>query len=95
VEKSFANCEPDFSAKSKITWKDSNGKPAAELHTKRKDGVDLVLHVPNGTVTIGAIADFGVKQEVKPGKDNRDAVLMRFDSDNQIEQPLQRWLAQA
>ena len=34
----------------------------AELHTKRSDGVDLILYFPAGKVTIGAIAAIGESQ---------------------------------
>lgn len=96
VEKTFADCETDFSVKSKINWKRaSSGAPAAELHTKRKDGVDLLLYVPTDSVTIGAIANFGTEQEVKPHRNGQDIVRIRFTEASQVDKKTTTWVHNA
>lgn len=81
IESAFSDCEADFGIRSKINWMHPKEKQVvSELHTKRSDGADLVLHCPAGTVTIGAIAEFGASQEITASKNNRDQVRIRFDS---------------
>ncbi|MDG1896437.1 MAG: excinuclease ABC subunit UvrA [Fuerstiella sp.] len=93
VEKVFATCDVDYGVRSRTNWKHKDSsEPAAELHTKRKDGVDLVLYVPKDTVTIGAIADFGTEQEVKLHRDGRDRVRIRFESPSEVSPKLGKWL---
>ena len=93
VEQAFGNCDVDFSIRSKINWKHKvGGRSAAELHTKRKDGVDLMVFVPKDSVTIGAVAEFGSEQEVKPHCDNYDGVRIRFTAASQINKPLANWI---
>ena len=93
VERAFKDCEVDHGVRSKINWKQKdNGDPAVELHTKRKDGVDLVVYVPKDSVTVGAIADFGTEQEVKLYRDGRDRVRIRFESPSEVSSKLGKWL---
>jgi excinuclease ABC subunit A len=93
VERAFKDCDVDHSVRSRINWKQKgNGDPAVELHTKRKDGVDLVVYVPKDSVTIGAIADFGTEQEVKLHRDGRDRVRIRFESPSEVSPKLGKWL---
>ncbi|HQX52037.1 MAG TPA: excinuclease ABC subunit A, partial [Planctomycetaceae bacterium] len=81
VENAFATCQPEFGIRSKVNWIHPKDKVVvAELHTKRSDGADLVLHCPAGTVTIGAIASFGASQEITPAKNDREQVRIRFES---------------
>ncbi len=92
VERSFDGCEMDFSAKSKIVWKHAEVGARAELHTKRKDGVDLLLFVPKDSVTVGAVAGFGSEQEVKPHRSGGDCVRIRFTKPSQIDKTLIMWM---
>ncbi|HIK90471.1 MAG TPA: excinuclease ABC subunit UvrA [Planctomycetes bacterium] len=93
VEKAFKDCDVDHGVRSKINWKhQDSGDPAVELHTKRKDGLDLVVYVPKDSVTVGAIAGFGTQQEVKPHRDGRDRVRIRFESPGEVSAPLGKWL---
>jgi excinuclease ABC subunit A len=85
LEEAFADCSADYGIRSKINWKTTKSNTAvAELHTKRKDGVDLVLFVPRDTVTIGSIADIGSSQKVTHHRSGNDAVKIRFDKASQI-----------
>jgi excinuclease ABC subunit A len=54
--------------------------PVAELHTKRRSGLDLILHVPAGRVAMGQIATLGGAREISPGRDGREEVKIRFTS---------------
>jgi len=93
VESAFKDCNVDHGVRSKINWKDKDsGHPTVELHTKRKDGVDLVVYVPQDSVTIGAIAGFGAEQEVKLYRDGRDRVRIRFESPSEVSAKLGKWL---
>lgn len=79
LELHFSKCEVDFGIRSKINWsRGKSGKPVAELHTKRSDGVDLILYFPTGQITIGAIATIGESQDIQSTKDGHDAVRIRF-----------------
>ncbi|MEZ6124383.1 MAG: excinuclease ABC subunit UvrA [Planctomycetaceae bacterium] len=91
AEKVFGMATPDFSAKGKISWKSSDGGTVGELHTKRRDFVDLVLNVPRDTVTIGAISGFGATQDIKHGTAG-DTVKIRFDAPGQVTTELTAWL---
>jgi hypothetical protein len=85
VEKAFSGCEADYGIRGKIRWSGAEGRPAAELHTKRSDGVELVVFCPGGRVTIGSIADHGASQQVEPSRDGRDAVRMLFKTAKQVK----------
>ena len=85
VESHLAKCDVDYGIRSKINWTEAkSGKPVAELHTKRSDGVDLVLYFPSGKVTIGAIATIGESQDIQSSRDGQDAVRIRFSKLEQL-----------
>ena len=92
AEQAFEACNADFSVRSKMSWSNKNGDPVAELHSKRKGSVDLVLFVPNDTVTIGAVVEFGAEQEVKSQRSGWDAVRLSFTAPAQINSKLSTWL---
>lgn len=92
VESVMSDCQVDFGIRSKINWKHQNGTPAAEMHTKRKHSLELVLFVPSGSVTIGAIADFGTEQHISAHRSGADAVRIRFHGVSQVSSDFQRWL---
>lgn len=48
------------------------------ISTKRRVGLDFTLFVAEGSLALGRIATLGVEREIKPHKDGRDAVLIRF-----------------
>jgi excinuclease ABC subunit A len=85
VEKAFSGCEADYGIRGKVLWSGAEGRPAAELHTKRSDGVELVVFCPGGRVTIGSIADHGASQQVEPSRDGRDAVRLLFKTERQVK----------
>ncbi|MEO2034523.1 MAG: excinuclease ABC subunit A, partial [Planctomycetaceae bacterium] len=92
VESTMNGCTVDYGIRSKINWKHEDGSPAAEMHTKRKDSLSLVLYVPPGSVTIGAIADFGVEQDISGHRSGADAVKITFDGVSQVSAEFRRWL---
>ncbi|MCA9065221.1 MAG: ATP-binding cassette domain-containing protein, partial [Planctomycetaceae bacterium] len=95
VEQLLTGTTADYGIRSKINWNRSDGTQVAELYTKRYEGVDLVLLCPHDSVTIGAIADFGMDQEIKRHRDGRDAVRIRFTTVAQCEnEGLQKFLAE-
>ena len=92
AEKAFETHNADFSVRSKMTWSSSNGDPVAELHSKRKGSVDLVVFVPKDTVTIGVVAEIGASQEVKSLRSDWDAVRLSFTAPSQVNSKLSTWL---
>ncbi|MDA1013125.1 MAG: excinuclease ABC subunit UvrA, partial [Planctomycetota bacterium] len=52
--------------------------------TKRRAGLDFTLFVPAGTLALGRISALGTEREIKPHKDDRDAVRLRFLRTNQL-----------
>ena len=85
LESRFEKCDVEYGIRSKINWtRSKGGKPVAELHTKRSDGVDLILYFPTGKVTIGAIAAIGESQDIQPIRDGQDAVRIRFTKPEQL-----------
>ena len=93
VESALEDCSVDYGIRSKINWKSSDGKAVAELRTKRRDSLDLVLFVPSGSVTIGAIAEFGFDQDITVHRTGADAVTIRFDGVSQVSSDFRKWLA--
>ncbi len=59
-------------------------QPWAELHTKRRSGVDLTLLSEPGKVALGRIAAFGAEREIAPHRTGREAVKIRVDSLDQV-----------
>ncbi|MFN9720282.1 MAG: excinuclease ABC subunit UvrA [Planctomycetota bacterium] len=86
VEDCLRDSSADYGIRSKINWSGAKGQAVAELHTKRSDGADLILHVVPGTVTIGAIATFGASQEITHHRSGLDQVRIRFESSDQVEE---------
>ena len=85
LDSHFEKCDVDYGIRSKINWTEAkSGKTVAELHTKRSDGVDLILYFPSGKVTIGAIAAIGESQDIQSSRDGQDAVRMRFTKFEQL-----------
>ncbi len=94
VENSFEGSDIDYGIRSKINWKSADtGLPVAELRTKRKDSVDLLIFVPHDSVTVGTVADFGFEQDVKTQQNDRDVVQLRFDSAEQVSKEFKAWIA--
>jgi excinuclease ABC subunit A len=60
-------------------------QPWAELFTKRRSGVDLVLHPPAGHVALGRIASLGSERDISAGRDGRDDVKIRLVTREQVE----------
>ena len=59
-------------------------QPWAELHTKRRKGVDLTLLSEPGQVAFGRIATFGAEREIAPHRTGFEAVKIRVDSVEQV-----------
>ena len=84
VEKAFDGSTVDYGIRSKINWKSADNKPVAEIHTKKMDGVHLIVFKPKDSVTIGSIAHLGSDQEIKHSRNGLDAVRIRFDQPSQV-----------
>ncbi|MEZ6059694.1 MAG: excinuclease ABC subunit UvrA [Planctomycetaceae bacterium] len=94
VEQALVDCDADYGIRTKINFnRKSDGSPVAELQTKRRDGVDLVLYVPQDSVTVGSVAHFGIQQTVKRHLAGGDAVTLRFTKAEQVTSELAKWIS--
>ncbi|MBI5760466.1 MAG: ATP-binding cassette domain-containing protein, partial [Planctomycetales bacterium] len=76
----------DWSNKQVVhVYANASDQPWAELFTKRRHGVDLVLHPPAGRVALGRIASLGCEREISAGSDGRDDVKIRLVTREQVE----------
>ncbi|MCL4110414.1 UNVERIFIED_CONTAM: hypothetical protein GTU68_006634 [Idotea baltica] len=94
VEKSLPDKPVDYGHRSKIVFGSPKKEDVyAELWTRRKDYIDVVLNVPQGTLTVGAVAKFGAEQEVVPRANRRDLVSIRFKTAADVTPEFGTWLA--
>ncbi|MCA9097974.1 MAG: hypothetical protein KDA36_06300, partial [Planctomycetaceae bacterium] len=63
------------------------GSPWASIHTKRREGVDLVLSSPAGKFSLGRIAEFGSERSITPSKGKLEQISIRFTSLPQLTPP--------
>ncbi|MEM1061719.1 MAG: excinuclease ABC subunit A, partial [Planctomycetota bacterium] len=91
LEEVFADSAVDWTKKATATWK-RGGKPVAELTTKRRTGIDLVLPIEPGAVTLGQVIDFGVKPSVGRHRGG-EAVKLRFTAGTQVTPALKAFLS--
>ena len=76
----------DWSNKQVVhVFANASAQPWAELFTKRRHGVDLVLHPPAGRVALGRIASLGSEREISAGNNGRDDVRIRLVTREQVE----------
>ncbi|MCA9011489.1 MAG: ATP-binding cassette domain-containing protein, partial [Planctomycetaceae bacterium] len=86
IETALGKFDVEYGLRSKICWSSAGDKrPVAELHTKRSEGLDLVMFFPAGEITIGAIATIGESQAIEPTRDGYDAVRVRFTKLDQLK----------
>jgi excinuclease ABC subunit A len=97
MEVALESCDVDYGIRSKINWiRASDKRPIAEMHTKRMDGVDLIVFVPHDSVTIGSIAKCGHDQEITEHRNGRDAVRIRLVNPKQAtDRTLHKFVADA
>jgi excinuclease ABC subunit A len=62
-------------------------EPWASLHTKRPEGVDLVLTGPKGLFALGRITELGEAQQLKTERPDRDVIHLRISAVDQIANP--------
>ncbi len=85
VETRLTHCDADYGIRSKVCFvRRADGETIAEVHTKRSDGLDLLLFCPHDSLTIGSIARFGAEQEIKPKRGGEAVVRIRFTQSAQI-----------
>lgn len=94
VEKSLPDKPVDYGHRSKIVFGSPKKEDVyAELWTRRKEYIDVVLNVPQGTLTVGAVAKFGAEQEIVPRANRRDLVSIRFKTAADVTEEFGTWLA--
>lgn len=85
LEPALDGCEPDWSNKTLITWKDAAGSPRVEVQTKRREAVFLTLLTAPGRIALGQIADFGSDREITPHRSGQDAVRIEFRVPEEVD----------
>jgi len=63
------------------------GKPDvlwATIHTKRREGIDLLLYQPAGRTTLGRIAGLGAEREITPHRNGLEVVKLRLKTTAQV-----------
>ncbi|MCA8993312.1 MAG: hypothetical protein KDA88_15090 [Planctomycetaceae bacterium] len=87
LEATFTDFSFDWTGKSivKLSPPDSDTH-TWELHTKRREGIDLILLAEPGTVALGKIADLGSEREIVPHRSGREAVKIRLVTQKDVKQ---------
>ena len=86
IEDVCPDVEFDWSNKQVVHVRHNGSEqPWAQIHTKRRGGVDLTLLTESGRVALGRIATFGAEREITAHRDGRDAVKLRFDAPDQLQ----------
>ncbi|MBX3444762.1 MAG: ATP-binding cassette domain-containing protein [Planctomyces sp.] len=69
----------DWSGQSRVTFA-AEGEPApfAELHTKRREGLDLSLYVPADAFALGRISGLADDRSIGVHRDGRQTIQLRF-----------------
>ncbi|MFO1093992.1 MAG: ATP-binding cassette domain-containing protein [Planctomycetaceae bacterium] len=81
----------DWSNKQVVyVYADNVEQPWAELHTKRRGGIDLTLLSEPGRFALGRIATLGAEREVAVHRSGREAVHIRIDAMEQVRSPALR-----
>ena len=65
-------------------------RPWAEVHTKRRGGIDVTLLGEPGQFALGQVATLGAAREVAPHRSGREAVKIRIDALEQARSPALR-----
>ncbi|MBL8850854.1 MAG: ATP-binding cassette domain-containing protein, partial [Planctomycetaceae bacterium] len=91
LEKAFPNGRYDWSNKQVVyVFAGDSEQPWAELHTKRRGGIDLTLLGEPGKFALGRIATLGAEREVAAHRSGREAVWIRIDAIEQVRAPALR-----
>ncbi|MCA8995742.1 MAG: excinuclease ABC subunit A, partial [Planctomycetaceae bacterium] len=91
LEETFSELETDWSNKTRISWKDSEGTTIADLQTKRRDALYLSLYSAPGAVALGQIADLGKDREILPHRSGQEELRFQITAQAQIT-PLLRFV---
>eukprot|EP00913_Durusdinium_trenchii_P023359 g21937.t1 len=83
LEDACPDGEFDWSSKSVVHIRRKGDTNAwASIHTKRREGIDLSLFQPPGTVALGRIARLAAEREIAAGRDGREVVKLRDEALN-------------
>ncbi|GAB4142137.1 MAG: excinuclease ABC subunit UvrA [Planctomycetaceae bacterium] len=75
----------DWSSKSVVNYRvKKNGKLWASVHTKRREGIDLVLYTEPGRFALGGISKFGSEREIGTHRNGSEAIRIRITEAKQI-----------
>jgi len=84
LEGCWPNAEPVWGQKQKVNYISGKQKENfAEVITKRREGIDLILHAPAGEITMGRITGFGKSREIRH-RNNQDQIKIRLTTLTQV-----------
>lgn len=85
----------DWTGKQTVAFRATPKSTAwATVHTKRRDGIDVVFSVLPGQFALGRIAKFGHDREINPAKKAHETIKIRFTTSKQLQStPLHKFIA--
>lgn len=88
LEKTVPKATVDWAGKTTVSYKlPRDEKPWAEVVTKRRSGIDLVLYGPAGRFALGRIAELGSERDIAAARDGRQSISLRLVSKEEVEAP--------
>ncbi len=88
LEKTAPKAAIDWTGKTTVTYTlPGNEKPWAEVVTKRRNGIDLVLYGPAGRFALGRIAELGAERDITAARDGRQAISLRLVEKGEVGAP--------
>ncbi|MCA9088877.1 MAG: excinuclease ABC subunit UvrA [Planctomycetaceae bacterium] len=85
LESEFSEDTVDWSNKQVVYWTaPGESAPRVELHTKRRDYVDLQLLTEPGRFALGRIAELANEREVTTHRSGREALKFRFKTQKSV-----------
>ncbi len=88
LRQTFPDAAWDWTGKQTVAVSlNGRDKPIATLTTKRREGLDLQLSMEAETFALGRIAGLGMRREIRPERDGRESVHIRFTTVDQATSP--------
>ncbi|MEZ6068114.1 MAG: hypothetical protein R3B90_20915 [Planctomycetaceae bacterium] len=85
VEPTLQGLTVDWTSKTLISWKNSQGVTVAEIQTKRREGLFLTLVTEPGKVALGQIAQLGSDRDISPHRSGKEAVKVQFNATDDVD----------
>ena len=93
LQKVAADEQFDWGSKQVVNIRQPNDNGTwAAVYTKRREGVDLWVHRPRGTVALGRIATFAAERAIVPGRNGNEVIKLRLTERSQLTDEFRRFL---